>query len=982
MRGARWGVVLGMAVAACLARAASTSAPSSSAAKATPSAPAVATIGPLPISREDFERRASAGRAEFEKRRGEPLSDDLQAIVDRQILESLIRANLLVLEARRAGVKVSDAEAEAQLRNDPFFNPGGSFNAARFEAVKTHDPAGYRQAIERTRAEVAGRKLAEQVREKNRPDEDKLRLQAERALSTASVDYFLVPRFDLSGDYPEPREKAIVDEYRSHLEQYRRPARAVLSMLRLEPPAGSKPSATRERADSVLAAVKAGARFDAIANDFGGLQNDVVVITGNFPGYWHGDARQNDEVFRTAPGAMLAQPVPGERGSWLVARVDQSEPAHLASLSEAAPAIRQSLRDDARLHFEERELRTFYDSHRDSLKGPAYRIRYAAADTGRIDIGKPTEADLDRFYRAHLADYTSYNSVTAEIVARPLSEVRGEILQRWDREQRMLQAKALAERWYDTWSRGARDRNLERAATTLRDVGPVPQGAPVDTGLAARALTDTLYQRGMEIGVGLIPYARGLIVYHVYERLPEYVPKFGEILRPLTDRYRAQKASENEQQARETFDKNPQAFATGRELHFSRITFEPRNIIDVPLTHKEVERYHRDHIDKYSSPEQIHARHILISPENASPAADAAALKKANDLLRRVRAGEDFATLAEKYSDDPPTKSKGGDLGFFSRGTMLEPFERAAFAMKPGEVSEPVKTEVGYHLIKVVDHEPMVAEPLVTLYSNVGADAATEKAQLLARRMADSVYQTVRTPAQARAAARKLNLEVVPFQHPIGNTQYPEYLRPVMQRLESVPLGKLYPGPVDLKAYGAAILWPDSLGAPHPPTWDEARSRVLEAYMRDAGARAVRAKQAEIDSMLASGWSLDSVAALWGGWHRVDPLKAGVKVRTLGESAAMDSLVFGGRRAPALGPGQTSGWVDLTAGLARVRLDERRPPSPNQLAARLESERRLGLERNLFYYYEDLKKRYSVRILDDRLRDVVIPPPPPEPPSF
>jgi peptidyl-prolyl cis-trans isomerase D len=483
----------------------------------------------------------------------------------------------------------------------------------------------------------------------------------------------------------------------------------------------------------------------------------------------------------------------------------------------------------------------------------------------------------------------------------------------------------------------------------------------------------------MELSVGILPYARGLIVYHVYERTPDRVPTFDEVRRPLAARYRLERMNQSEQLARQEFEKNPERFATGNVLHYTRINFEPPEIIDVPLTRAEIERYHRDNIDKYALPEQIRARHILISPDRDTPEADAAAHAEAQQVLSRLRAGESFETLARRYSDDPPTRDRGGDLGFFARGAMLEPFERVAFAMKPGDVSEPVKTAVGYHIIQLMEHQPMVAEPLVTLYSNVGADAAGEKAQRIAKQRADSVYRLVRTPAAALAMARKLKLHVAGYTHVMGNTGYSEHLRPVMARMEKLPMGTLYPGTISLKSQGSAILWPDSISPPHAPSWEEARPRALEAYVRDAGLRTIQAKRAEIDSLVAAGWSIDSVAALWGGWNRVEPLQPGAKVRGLGESTVtVDSLVFGGRRAPALAPGDVSGWLDLTAGLARVRLVERRGPSPSQLQARMESERRLGLERNMFLYYEDLKKRHAVRIVDARLRDVTIPPPPPE----
>ena len=129
----------------------------------------------------------------------------------------------------------------------------------------------------------------------------------------------------------------------------------------------------------------------------------------------------------------------------------------------------------------------------------------------------------------------------------------------------------------------------------------------------------------------------------------------------------------------------------------------------------DVDRYFTDHAGDF---DEVRVRHILIStqpppPDDPdSPKTDKSGEKpkqltkeearaKAQQLLDRVRKGEDFAKLAEQYSDDPGSKSKGGEYDFFGKGRMVPEFEQAAFALKPGEVSEPVETQFGYHIIKL-----------------------------------------------------------------------------------------------------------------------------------------------------------------------------------------------------------------------------------------------------------------------------------------
>lgn len=101
--------------------------------------------------------------------------------------------------------------------------------------------------------------------------------------------------------------------------------------------------------------------------------------------------------------------------------------------------------------------------------------------------------------------------------------------------------------------------------------------------------------------------------------------------------------------------------------------------------------------------EQVRAQHILIAAKD--PGSEKAALDKIKDIQQKAQK-EDFGTLAQKFSEDPGSKAKKGDLGFFSQGNMVKEFEETAFALNPGQISEPVKSPFGYHLIKVLEKKP------------------------------------------------------------------------------------------------------------------------------------------------------------------------------------------------------------------------------------------------------------------------------------
>jgi peptidyl-prolyl cis-trans isomerase C len=144
----------------------------------------------------------------------------------------------------------------------------------------------------------------------------------------------------------------------------------------------------------------------------------------------------------------------------------------------------------------------------------------------------------------------------------------------------------------------------------------------------------------------------------------------------------------------------------------------------IKLTDKDYEAYYNEHKKEFENPEMVKARHILIAVKpNATEEEKKAALKKAEEILDKAKKGEDFAKLASEYSDDPGSKAKGGDLGFFTAGSMVGKFEQAAFTLKPGEISPVVETEFGYHIIKVEERKAAELPPYETVKEQVKAKA-------------------------------------------------------------------------------------------------------------------------------------------------------------------------------------------------------------------------------------------------------------------
>lgn len=129
------------------------------------------------------------------------------------------------------------------------------------------------------------------------------------------------------------------------------------------------------------------------------------------------------------------------------------------------------------------------------------------------------------------------------------------------------------------------------------------------------------------------------------------------------------------------------------------------------VTDEEAKKFYDDNKDKFRREEAVRASHILVgSDQNATAADKKKAREKAESLLKQLKGGADFAELAKKESSCP-SSAQGGDLGFFGKGQMVPEFEKAAFGLKPGEVSDVVETQFGYHIIKLSEKKDAETVP-------------------------------------------------------------------------------------------------------------------------------------------------------------------------------------------------------------------------------------------------------------------------------
>ena len=186
-----------------------------------------------------------------------------------------------------------------------------------------------------------------------------------------------------------------------------------------------------------------------------------------------------------------------------------------------------------------------------------------------------------------------------------------------------------------------------------------------------------------------------------------------------------------EQAKKDGFDRRPDVKENMELLISNFLTLEYLDKViakQVEVTEEELKQYYDDHQKEFRVPERVRTRHILIKAERTADDGERKkAREKAEGLLKRIRAGADFSKLAEEYSEDPGSRRKGGDLGFMPAGKMDPEFEKIAFSLNPGEVSDIVETDFGFHIIRCEEKEKPTIQPYAEVKEQVRKKVTVEK---------------------------------------------------------------------------------------------------------------------------------------------------------------------------------------------------------------------------------------------------------------
>ncbi len=279
------------------------------------------------------------------------------------------------------------------------------------------------------------------------------------------------------------------------------------------------------------------------------------------------------------------------------------------------------------------------------------------------------------------------------------------------------------------------------------------------------------------------------------------------------------------------YSKNPASFPMPEKRSVAILTVDQARLEQsVNPSDAELRRAYANDQDRFRTPERVQARHILLKTTDKSPAEAAKTKAKAEDLLKQIKAGADFAELARKNSEDPGSAPKGGDLGWLVRGQTVKPFEDAAFLLKPKEISNVVKTEYGYHIIQVLDHQ----QAHLRSFDDVRLELASEtRKQTVAQMMQDLTdrAETALKKDPPDKVAKDLNLAPpILVQNVAPGDPIPEIgvNKDFEQSIAGLKKGDVSQ-PVALAPTRNAVAVITNVIPTHPATFEEAQAQIRQA---------------------------------------------------------------------------------------------------------------------------------------------------------
>jgi peptidyl-prolyl cis-trans isomerase D len=370
----------------------------------------------------------------------------------------------------------------------------------------------------------------------------------------------------------------------------------------------------------------------------------------------------------------------------------------------------------------------------------------------------------------------------------------------------------------------------------------------------------------------------------------------------------------------------------------------------------DIEREYNNNSEQYTTPEQVRASHILLKTEGKD---DAAVKAKAEELLKQARGGADFAELAKKNSEDDASAKNGGDLDYFGRGRMVPEFDQAVFAMQPGQISDLVKTQYGYHIIKLVDKKNATTRPLAEVRQQLTDQLAYQRAQAQAADLAQNLEKQISKPADLDKVAKAQGLTVQESgffarDEPIlGLGPAPEAANKAFDMQTNEVSGAL-------RASRGFVF--ETLVAkqdPYVPKVDEVKDRVRDEVVKQKARDLSKQKAAEIAARLKSAPDFEKAAKAAGVEAKTtDLITQDSPIPDLGVAPAVEDAAF---RLPV---GAVSDPIATDNGTAVIKILEKKSVTPEEWASSKDRFRDelLTDRRNRFFSAYMVKAKQKMKI--------------------
>jgi peptidyl-prolyl cis-trans isomerase D len=354
----------------------------------------------------------------------------------------------------------------------------------------------------------------------------------------------------------------------------------------------------------------------------------------------------------------------------------------------------------------------------------------------------------------------------------------------------------------------------------------------------------------------------------------------------------------------------------------------------VQVSPEEVKAYYDQHRDQYRVPDEVKAAHILIK----TPAAGAdgkvdekgveEARKKAEDVLKQLKAGGKMEDLAKKYSDDPGSAKQGGELGWIGRGRTVPEFEKAAFSQAPGQTSDLVKSSYGFHIIRTEDKHEAHTKTLDEVKAEIEPLIKQQKASRMMDNAGNSLLEQARSQGLDKAAAAK-NLNVVTTDF-VGRSDVlpgigasPQLMDAIFSEREKSPpdMAQLSQGPV--------VFVVDGIKPPATPSFEEIRSKVDGEFKNERASILLNQKTQELSDRAKSEHDLKKAAKELGATMKTsDFVLPDGQVPDVGSMAGQASVAF------SMKPGEISGPVNAGNNGVVLSVLEKQEPTDQDFAAK------------------------------------------------